>query len=100
MLRCWQRSQVASGRRLQRLSSGPASPLWDRAETYEHAGGRGQATLGTGRLAGLAHGAVVGQDGGSVVLATVVSERYHGPPKAGDDGDSGTPFTVTTEQGP
>jgi hypothetical protein len=53
--------------------------------------------LGQGRVGGLAHGAVVGQDGASVILATVVSDRGM---SGGDDvdggagGGDGCPFTV------
>ena len=45
--------------------------------------GLGGIRLGTTPMAGLAHGAVLGEDGGTVVLSTVVSER------AGATGDGG-----------
>ena len=74
----------------------PASGLWSAAESYEvfqrrpngartHGG-----TLGRGGVAGLAHGAVFGQQGGTMVLATVVSDRM--PQSSGSD--DGTPFSL------
>jgi len=48
-------------------------------------------TLGYGKVAGLADGAVVGKDGDSVVLATIVSDRSSSEVEGGDDG---TPFSV------
>jgi polyribonucleotide nucleotidyltransferase len=72
-------------------SSKPVSnALWERSQEYK-VHGRDSVVLGNGNIAGLAHGAAVGQDGNSVVLATVVSERTALDESAADDG---TPFNV------
>jgi hypothetical protein len=81
-------------------AAAPSSALWNHAETY--AVGKHQhqrhVALGTGKLAELAHGAVVGKDGGTVVLATVVSEREGGA--AAEGGGDGTPFNVEYKEKP
>ena len=116
-------ARSSSGRSVPSASAGapvaPTSPLWDHAEAYPRRSSATTATasatkgrsaaeaaavgqevviLGQGRLAGLAHGAVVGRDGDSVVLATVVSDRV-GSAEGGGGGD-GTPFNVDYKEKP
>ena len=66
------------------------SALWEDPEPFTLPGKKSPGLLAHARVAGLAHGAVFGRDGDTIVLATVVSDRR-------DEvavGDGGTPLNV------
>ena len=102
MIRAWPKNVNIGGRIRTFAISSKESPLWEVSEGYKLPGktnaARAPAThLGRGKIAGLAHGGVVGQEGNTVVLATVVSDRSG---VSSDGGEDGTPFSVEYREKP